>query len=37
MMGAQDVAAVIDVAQDMLERADPLLQALFQRGHFWPT
>ncbi len=33
-LGAQDVAAVIDVAQEKIERAHPLLQALFQDGPF---
>ena len=33
-IGAQDVAAVIDVAQEHVERAHPLLQALFQQRPF---
>ena len=32
--GAQDVAAVVDVAQEHVERADPLLQAFFEDGPF---
>ncbi len=33
-IGAQDIAAVIDVAQEHVERAHPLLQALFEDGPF---
>ncbi len=33
-VGAQDVSAVIDVAQEHVQRADPLLQTLFQQGPF---
>ncbi len=33
-VGAQDIAAVIDVAQEHVERAHPLLQAFFEDGPF---
>ena len=33
-IGAQDVAAVIDVAQEHIERAHPLLQAFFKERPF---
>ena len=33
-VGAQDVAAVIDVAQEQVQRLDPLLQALLQQRPF---
>src|SRR5205814_6099609 len=33
-VGAQDIAAVIDVAQEHVERAHPLFQAFFEYGPF---